>query len=77
MDESQFKEPKALEGIVERGQIRLKGNVRLPERTEVLVLVLDQDVGGRARAVTPHLVERNQAADFRLEMVETHPDAGV
>lgn len=43
----------AFEGSVENGQIRLKGDVRLPEHTRVLVVVPDVEIEGVATIVSP------------------------
>lgn len=63
------------EGIVEGGRIRLKGNVHLPENARVYVVV--PDVERIARLLTPHLVNRKQAQDFEMEVVEESTDDGV
>jgi hypothetical protein len=58
------------EGIVEDGQIRLKPDVRLPDKTKVYVLVPDIQVEPVARIVSPRLAHPEQAADFRMEVAE-------
>jgi len=65
------------EGIVEAGQIRLKPDVRLPERTKVYVLVPDIQIEPTGRIASPRLAHREQAADFQMEVIEDAPDAGV
>jgi hypothetical protein len=65
------------EGIVEAGQIRLKPDVRLPERTKVYVLVPDIQIEQTGRIASPRLAHREQAADFQMEVSEDAPDAGV
>ena len=77
MDKNQAGEIRTYEGIVEEGQIRLKGDVRLPEKTKVLVVIQDGNADRAPRAITPHLAKRSQAKDFRLEVTEVSPDAGV
>ncbi len=67
----------ALEGVIENGQIRLMGNIRLPEGTRVFVVVPDIQVERVPRVVSPHLVNKEQAKDFVLEVVEKPSDAGV
>jgi hypothetical protein len=64
-----------LEGIVERNRIRLKTNVRLPENTKVYVIVPDVQVEQVARVFSPKLRHPEQAADFKMEIVEEPPDA--
>ena len=41
-----------LEGVVDHGRIRLKGDFRLPDRTKVYVIVPDADVDEMAQVVT-------------------------
>ncbi len=69
------------EGIVERGQIRLKADVRLPEKTQVYVIVPairpDSQTKRGARIFSPRLAHPEQAADFELEVIEELPDANV
>lgn len=66
-----------LEGIVENGQIRLPAAVRLPERAKVYVIIPDVEVQTIAYIGSPRLVHPEQAADFRKEVIEELPDAGV
>jgi hypothetical protein len=69
------------EGIVEHGQIRLKDDVRLPEKALVFVVVpdmrFDLDIKRGARVFSPRLAHPEQAADFELEVIEGVPDAGL
>jgi hypothetical protein len=64
------------EGTVLNGQICLPPGVSLPESRRVLVVV-PSDAESQAEIVvtstrihTPHLVNREQAADFRMEVGE-------
>jgi hypothetical protein len=66
-----------LEAIVEDGQIRLPGNVRLPDRTKVYVVIPGLEVERTAHIVSPRLARPEQAADFALEIIEAEPDAGL
>jgi hypothetical protein len=66
-----------LEGVVEHGQIYLLGNVRLPDKTRVYVVVPDVEVEQVARIVSPRLARTEDLADFVLEVVEANPDAGI
>lgn len=66
-----------LEGIVEHGQIKLKTKVRLLDNTKVYVVVPDVQVEQSARIVSPRLVHPEQAADFKMEIVEEPADAGL
>ena len=57
------------EGFVEHGQIRLKEDVHLPEKTRVYVVVPEN--GDRAvNFPSPRLVHPEQSSHFVLEMVE-------
>ncbi len=58
------------EGIVEHGQIRLKDNIRLPERTKVYVIVPDVQAEPVARIVSPRLAHPEQASNFKMEIVQ-------
>jgi hypothetical protein len=64
-----------LEGIVEHGQIRLKSGVHLPDNTKVYVVVPGMQVEEIAHVVSPRLARPEQAADFKLEVVEEPADA--
>jgi hypothetical protein len=66
-----------LEGIVENGQIRLLGTVRLPERARVYVVVPGLEARPESRVVSPRLARPEQAVDFTLEVVPEHADDGV
>lgn len=66
-----------LEGIVDRGQIRLKDAVNLPDRAKVYVIVPDLQVERIAHIASPRLKRPEQATDFRMEVVEEEPDARV
>ena len=64
----------AYKGIVERGQIRLKADVRLPEKTRVYVIVPDirpdSQAKRGARMYSPRLAHPEQAVDFELKVIE-------
>jgi hypothetical protein len=59
-----------LPGIVENGQIRLAGDVRLPEKTTVYVVIPGVEVLSVGYIGSPRLVHPEQAADFKKEVVE-------
>lgn len=59
-----------LEGTVENGQIRLTGDVHLPEKTRVLIVVPGMHLLKEARLYSPRLVHPEQAADFKLQVIE-------
>lgn len=66
------------EGIVENGQIRLRDNVALPEKTKVYVVIPDIEAAPpKARVYSPRLVHPEQAADFAKQVIEVSPDAGL
>lgn len=58
------------EGVVEKGKIRLKSGVRLPENARVYVIVPDLQTQTKktARVLTPHLAHRRQAGDFKMKV---------
>jgi len=66
-----------LEGIVDQGQIRLKGRARLPDRTRVYVIVPDVQVEQVAQVFSPRLAHPEQIEDFRLQVIEENRDAGL
>jgi len=67
----------AYEGVVEHGQIRLKAGVRLPEKTQVYVIVPDVQIKQSARISSPRLAHPERVADFELEVIEEPSDASV
>lgn len=58
------------EGIVEKGRIRLKTGIRLPENTKVYVIVPDLQVEKKktVRVRTPRLANRKQVGDFIMRV---------
>jgi len=58
------------EGVVEKGKIRLKHGVHLPENVKVYVVVpeLQAEKKKTARVPAPRLVHRKQAADFKMKV---------
>ena len=66
-----------LEGCVEGGQIRLRGNVALPEQTRVYVVVPEMGDGQPPRVRSPRLVHPEEAAGFAKEVLEESNDDGV
>lgn len=63
------------EGVVEKGKIRLKTRVRLPENARVYVVVAENEQKKTARAISPRLVHRKQAADFKMTVSEEKANA--
>jgi hypothetical protein len=68
---------RTFEGIVEKGQIKLKTPVDLPDQTKVYVVVPGVEVEQTAHLHTPRLARPEQAADFEMEIVETSSDASL
>ena len=70
----------ALEGVVENGRIRLRGDVVLPDRTTVYVVVPDvaagQPAGRPAHIFSPRLADPRRAAGLVKQVIEEPPDAG-
>jgi hypothetical protein len=60
------------EGVVEKGAIRLKSNVRLPENMRVYVIVPESQARQEKppRVLTPRLVHRRQVSEFKMEISE-------
>jgi hypothetical protein len=67
----------AFEGIVENGQIRLKTDIRLPEKTQVYVIIPALRARQVAHVFSPRLAHPEQAADFEKEVVEEPLNASV
>jgi hypothetical protein len=65
------------EGIVEGGQIRLKADTHLPEKTKVYVIVPAMQAPKTAHIYSPHLVHPEQTVDFRMEIIETPANANL
>ena len=56
------------EGVVEKGKIRLKTGVRLPENAKVYVIVPETKAKKSVRVPTPRLLHRKQASDFKMKV---------
>lgn len=58
------------EGVVEKGTIRLKSSVRLPENMKVYVIVpeLQTEQKKANRIFSPRLAHHKQAADFKMKV---------
>ena len=65
------------EGVVKNGQIRLRGNVTLPEDSEVYVVIPDFEAVPRAHVRSPRLVHPVQAADFAKQVIQVSDDANL
>lgn len=57
-----------LEGIVRDGQIRLEGDVRLPENAKVYVIIPEAGSSQKVRVASPRLVHRDQLKEFQMEI---------
>jgi hypothetical protein len=68
---------RTFKGRVEDGQIRLRGNIALPDETRVYVVVTEMADDQPARIRSPRLVHPKQAGDFVKEVLEVQNDAGV
>jgi hypothetical protein len=68
---------RTFEGSVENGQIRLRENVPLPDKTRVYVVVPEMADDQPARIRSPRLAHPEQAGDFAKEVLEGQTDAGV
>ena len=64
------------EAVVEGGEVKLPGTVKLPEHAKVYVVVPGIDDRPPSMVHTPHLLRPEQAADFAMEIVEGE-DAAV
>ena len=67
----------AFEGIIEKGQIKLTGNISLPEKTKVYVIIPGAEAKSSFHVYTPRLAHPEQAADFKKEVIEEATDASV
>lgn len=65
------------EGVIEDGQIRLKANITLPEKTKVYVVIPGFETEEIIHVYTPRLVHPEQAADFTKEVIKEPSDANV
>ena len=68
---------KAFEGVIENGQIRLKTNINLPDKTKVYVIIPDFEAQKVVRVYSPRLVHPEQVVDFKKEVIEELPNAGI
>ncbi|MBW1820533.1 MAG: hypothetical protein JRI92_02030 [Deltaproteobacteria bacterium] len=59
-----------LEGIVQEGQIRLKTDFHLPDKTKVYVVVPDFQGEKYAHIFSPRLANQEQAIDFKMQVTE-------
>ncbi len=62
------------EGEVEKGQIKLKAPLDLPDHTKVYVVVPGFKVVCSARVHSPRIVHPEQAARFEMEIIDNLSD---
>lgn len=63
-----------IEGIVKNGQIVVSPEITLPESTSVTILVKNGD-SSFSHMRSPRLVNRHDATDFDMQLIEEKPDA--
>ena len=65
------------EGVVEKGKIRLKAGVQLPENAKVYVIVPDVKMEKKkiVQILTPRLAHREDASRLKLTVTEEKPNA--
>ena len=68
---------RTFEGTVENGQIRLRDNVTLPEKTTVYVVVPEMLPDYPPRIWSPRLAHPAEAKDFSKVVLEAEGDARV
>lgn len=61
---------KIYEGAVEKGQIRLKSEIQLPENAKVFVVIPDLQTPKQKTVciMSPRLTHRKQASDFKMKV---------
>jgi len=67
------------EGVVEKGKIRLKAGVKLPENAKVYVIVPDLKMDKKkvVQILSPRLIHRGDAARFKMEVTAEKPNARI
>jgi len=65
------------EGFVEGGQVRLPGDVHLPEKAKVYVVVPEEETWPVPFLASPRLRHPEQAKDFEKEVIKEGNDAGL
>ncbi|NOH04110.1 MAG: hypothetical protein HND47_20135 [Chloroflexi bacterium] len=67
------------EGVVEKGRIRLKSGVKLPDNIKVYVVVPDLQPGEKKviQMLTPRLANPKQAADFKMAVTRIKSNAKI
>jgi hypothetical protein len=57
------------EGIVENGQIKLRENIQLPERTRVLVVVPETVKPAAVKIMSPRLANAADVTKFEMKVI--------
>ncbi len=57
------------EGFVENGQIKLRENIQLPERTRVFVVVAETVNPRAPRIMSPRLANATDATKFEMKVI--------
>ena len=67
------------EGVVEKGKIRSKKGIKLPEKAKVYVIIPDikTDEKKVIHMLTPRLANRQQAVDFKMQVTELKSNARI
>lgn len=67
----------AYHAIIENGQVKLIDAVSLPEHSRVNIVVPDASGAAVLRVGSPKLADPERARDFRMEVSEEPPNAGL
>ncbi len=67
----------AYEGVVEKGQVRLPPEAKLPENTRVYVVVPEAKEQRAVHIRSPRLADPARARRFEMEVIEEGKDAGL
>jgi hypothetical protein len=67
------------EGVVEKGKIRLKTGVKLPENAKVYIIVPDAKTDKKKpiQILSPSLAHRKDATRFKMVVTKEKPNARV
>lgn len=60
-----------IEAYVENGRIQVPGDVKLPEKAKVYIVIPDvSEVSRAAHIYSPRLARREQAEHFKMKIIE-------
>ena len=65
------------EGVIKNGQIHLKTDVQLPDKTVVYVVIPGMENHQTLRMMSPRLAKPEQVMEFIKEMEEVITDADI